>query len=78
MLQYPNINPLPCGTLATFFLTAVEQIQHSKEDDIGRVKPILMVSPRLERATAVRRLQVSITPLPPTCRGQCEQTHVMM
>jgi hypothetical protein len=25
----------------------------------------------------VRRRQVSITPLPPTCRGQCEQSHVM-
>ncbi len=24
-----------------------------------------------------RRRQVSITPLPPTCRGQCEQSHVM-
>jgi hypothetical protein len=28
-------------------------------------------------AAAVRRRQVSIAPLPPTCRGQCEQSHVM-
>ncbi len=38
----PNINPLPSGTLATFFLTAVGLIQHTNEDDIGREKTILM------------------------------------
>jgi hypothetical protein len=66
---YKNLlNPLPCGTLATFFLTAVGPIQHTNEDDIGREKTILMTSLRQERAAAVRRLQVSITPLPPTCR----------
>jgi hypothetical protein len=37
-LKVVDINPLPCGTLATFFLTAVGQIQHTKEDDIGREK----------------------------------------
>jgi hypothetical protein len=36
------INPLPSGTLATFFLTAVGPIQHTNEDDIGREKTILM------------------------------------
>ncbi len=35
------LNPLPSGTLATFFLTAV-LIQHTNEDDIGREKTILM------------------------------------
>ncbi len=35
-------NPLPSGTLATFFLTAVGLIQHTNEDDIGREKTILM------------------------------------
>jgi hypothetical protein len=52
------INPLPSGTLATFFLTAVGPIQHTNEDDIGREKTILMTSLRLERAAAVRRQQV--------------------
>ncbi len=36
------ISPLPSGTLATFFLTAVGLIQHTNEDDIGREKTILM------------------------------------
>ena len=36
------LNPLPSGTLATFFLTAVGLIQHTNEDDIGREKTILM------------------------------------
>ncbi len=45
-----QLNPLPCGTLATFFLTAVGPMQHTKEDDIGREKTILMTSLRLERA----------------------------
>ena len=35
-------SPLPSGTLATFFLTAVGLIQHTNEDDIGREKTILM------------------------------------
>ncbi len=48
------INPLPCSTLATFFLTAVGQIQHIKEGDISREKMILMTSLRLERDTAMR------------------------
>ena len=56
-----NLNTLPSGTLATFFLTAVGLIQHTNEDDIGREKTILMTSLRLERAAAVRRWQVSIT-----------------
>jgi hypothetical protein len=47
-------NPLPSGTLATFFLTAVGPIQHTKEGDISREKTILMTSLRLERAAAVR------------------------
>jgi hypothetical protein len=72
-----GFNPLPCGTLATFFLMAVGPIQHANEDDIGREKTILMTSLRLQRAAAVRRWQVSIIPLPPTCRDQCEQPHVM-
>jgi hypothetical protein len=46
-------NPLPSGTLATFFLTAVGSIQHTKEGDISREKTILMTSLRLERAAAV-------------------------
>ncbi len=46
--------PLPSGTLATFFLTAVGPIQHTKEGDISREKTILMTSLRLERAAAVR------------------------
>ncbi len=33
-----TINPLPSGTLATFFLTAVGQIKHSEEGDISREK----------------------------------------
>ncbi len=48
------INPLPSGTLATFFLTAVGPIQHTKEGDISREKTTLMTSLRLERAAAVR------------------------
>ena len=63
------VNPLPCGTLATLFLTSVWPNQQTNEDNIGREKMILMTSLRLERAAAVRRRQVSITPLPPTCRG---------
>jgi hypothetical protein len=47
-------NPLPSGTLAAFFLTAVGQLQHIKEGDISREKTILMTSLRLERAAAVR------------------------
>jgi hypothetical protein len=49
-----RVNPLPSGTLATFFLTAVGPIQHTKEGDISREKTILMTSLRLERAAAVR------------------------
>jgi hypothetical protein len=49
-----GFNPLPGGILATFFLTAVGPIQHTKEGDIGREKKILMTSLRLERAAAVR------------------------
>ena len=49
-----QFNPLPSGTLATFFLTAVGPIQHTKEGDISREKTILMTSLRLERAAAVR------------------------
>ncbi len=45
-------NPLPSGTLAAFFLTAVGPIQHTKEGDISREKTILMTSLRLERAAA--------------------------
>jgi hypothetical protein len=33
---YNIFNPLPCGTMTTFFLTAVRLIQHTKEGDIGR------------------------------------------
>ncbi len=76
-MNVEQFNPLPSGTLATFFLTAVGLIHHTNEDDIGREKTILMMKLRLERAAAVRRRQVSITPHPPTCRGQCEQSHVM-
>jgi hypothetical protein len=47
-------NPLPCGTLATFILTAVGPIQHTKEGDISREKMILMTSLQLQRAAAVR------------------------
>ena len=66
-----NLNPLPSGTMATFFLTAVGPIQHTKEGDIGREKTILMTSLRLARAAAVSRRQLLITPLPPAYRGQC-------
>jgi hypothetical protein len=48
------LNPLPSGTLATFFLTAVGLIQHTKEGDISKEKTILMTSLRLERAAAGR------------------------
>jgi hypothetical protein len=51
------INPLPSGTLAAFFLTAVGPIQHTKEGDIGRDKSILMTSLWLDRAAAVSRRQ---------------------
>ena len=47
-----TFNPLPSGTLAAFFLTAVGPIQHTKEGDISREKTILMMS--LQRAAAVR------------------------
>jgi hypothetical protein len=42
--HFPKItfNPLPSGTLAAFFLTAVGPIQHTKEGDISREKTILM------------------------------------
>ncbi len=40
------------GGGGTFFLTAAAPIQHTKEDDIGREKTILMWSLRLERAAA--------------------------
>jgi hypothetical protein len=75
--RYSQFNPLPCGTLATFFLAAVGLIQHTNEDDIGREKTILMTSLWLERAAAVSRRQLLITPLPPKYRGQCVQAHVM-
>jgi hypothetical protein len=52
--SYMTLNPLPSGTLAAFFLTAVGPIQHTKEGDISREKTILMTSLRLERAAAVR------------------------
>jgi hypothetical protein len=43
LLKEPrNLNPLPSGTLAAFFLTAVGPIQHTKEGDISREKTILM------------------------------------
>ncbi len=71
-------NPLPGGTLATFFLTAVGSIQHTKEGDISREKTIVMTSLRLERAAAVRWRQLLITPLPPKCKGQWVQSNVMM
>ncbi len=82
MLEDPHtfmlsFNPLPCGTMATFFLTAVKPIQHTKEGDFGREKTILMTSLRPERAAAVSRRQLLITPLPPKYRGQCVQSHVM-
>jgi hypothetical protein len=32
------LNPLPSGTRATFFLTAVGQIKHTEEGDISREK----------------------------------------
>jgi hypothetical protein len=54
IILVPVINPLPSGTLATFFLTAVGPIQHTKDGDISREKTILMTSLRLERAAAVR------------------------
>jgi hypothetical protein len=72
-----DLIPLLCGTLATFFLTAVGLIQHTKEGDISREKTILMTSLRLERAAAVRGRQLLITPLPPRCQGQCVQSNVM-
>jgi hypothetical protein len=40
--RFDIINPLPSGTLAAFFLTAVGPIQHTKEGDISREKTILM------------------------------------
>ncbi len=70
-------NPLPSGTLAAFFLTAVGPIQHTKEGDISREKMILMTSLRLERAAAVRWRQLLITSLTPKCKGQCVQSNVM-
>ncbi len=66
ILSVCDFNPLPWGTLATFFLTTVGPIQPTNEDNIGRDETILMTSLQLERAAAVRRRQVSITPLPPT------------
>jgi hypothetical protein len=42
LLIFSPINPLPSGTLAAFFLTAVGPIQHTKEGDISREKTILM------------------------------------
>jgi hypothetical protein len=33
-----TISPLPSGTLATFFLTAIGQIKHTEEGDISREK----------------------------------------
>jgi hypothetical protein len=33
-----SFNPLPSGTLATFFLMAVGQIKHTEEGDISREK----------------------------------------
>jgi hypothetical protein len=33
-----SFNPLPSGTRATFFLTAVGQIKHTEEGDISREK----------------------------------------
>ncbi len=72
------INPLPSGTLAIFFLTAVGPIKHTKEGDISREKTILMTSLRLEMAAAaVRWRPLLITPLPPKCKGQCVQSNVM-
>ncbi len=72
-----GVDPLPCGTLATFFLMAVRPIQMTKEGD-GREKTIKMMSLRLERAVTVRRWLLLITPLPLTCRGQCVPSHGMM
>jgi hypothetical protein len=59
------LNPLPRGTIATFFLTALGPNQHTKEGNIGREKTILMTSQRLERAAAVSRRQLLITPFSP-------------
>jgi hypothetical protein len=47
------INPLPCGTRATFFLTAVGKIQLTKEGNIGRKKKILTTSLQLRRAATL-------------------------
>jgi hypothetical protein len=37
-LYFSTVNPLPSGTLATFFLTAIGQIKHTEEGDISREK----------------------------------------
>ncbi len=56
-----ELNPLPSGTLATFFLMAVGPIQHIKEGYISREKTVLMTSLRLERSAAVRWRHLLIT-----------------
>jgi hypothetical protein len=63
-----DINPLPHGVLATFFLTAGGPIDPPKKDDISRKKTILMTSLRTHRSSAVRRegLFFSYPPLPPS------------
>jgi hypothetical protein len=61
LYECTNFNPLLCGTLATFFLTAVGRIQHTKEGDIGREKTILMTSLQLE----VRRREQTATSFHP-------------
>jgi hypothetical protein len=47
-------NPLPCGTKASYSLTAVRPIPNTKDGDISRKKTILMMSLRLEWAASVR------------------------
>ncbi len=37
-VQKKYFNPLPSGTLATFFLTAIGQIKHTEEGHISREK----------------------------------------
>ncbi len=78
MSVYIYINPFPCGTLVTFFLTTVVPIKHTKEGDFSREKTILMMPLRLERAATVRRWKILITTLPCKCKGQCVQSNVML
>ncbi len=70
-----HFNPLPSGTLATFFLTAVGQIKHIKEGQISREKE------DSDDVTAARAppLGDGHFPLPlppPPSKGQCVHSPV--